>query len=389
LRAAAAALVLAGLALAGLWLSLSRPPMTGTEASQAAGGSDLTLYHNIVTRVHQGEGYYPAALRELQAGGYPTHSVFHWRLPTYAWLLGGLPSLALAQILLGGLAVLALVLAFRFQCRQDGFASGLVLALLLVGVLAWCIDGQAFLAQEVWVAVLLTLALACYGLDRPWLGLAACAAALFIRELALPFTVLAAWRAWREGRRREVLAWAVVWTGFVAFFAWHAARVAAVAPAVPAEATDSWLQWGGLGFVLRTVQMNQWLFNLPLWVSALVFPLALAGLLGWDDRKGALAALTVLVYAGAFLVVGKPFNIYWGLLFAPALPFGIVRAPRALARLGAALRRAAPDGNAAPAQAESKEVHELFPTHGQSVAPSACLGGLAAADSPVVSGGLQ
>jgi hypothetical protein len=212
---------------------------------------------------------------------------------------------------------------------------------------------------------------------------------LFIRELALPFTVLAAWRAWREGRRREVLAWAAVWAAFVAFFAWHAARVAAVAATAPAEVGGSWLQWGGLGFVLRTVQMNQWLFNLPLWVSALVFPLALAGLLIGDDRKGALAALTVLVYAGAFLVVGKPFNTYWGLLFAPALPFGIVRAPRALARLAAALRHATGCWIADPARSEPKEAYDLLPTHRQPAAPSACLGGLPAADSPVVSGGLQ
>ena len=383
LRAAVLALALTGLTVAGLVTSLSAPPVPSAAASQAPGGADLTLYHNVIERVRRGEGYYAAARQELQAGGYLTHSVFHWRLPTYAWLLGGLPSFAVARVLLGGLALLALMLAFLFQCRQGGLASGFALVLMLVGALAWCIDGQAFLAQEVWVAALLTLALACYGLDRPWLGFLAGAAALFLRELALPFTVLAAWRAWREGRRREVVAWAATWVAFVTFFAWHAARVAAIAPANPAGASDSWLQWGGLGFVLRTVQMNQWLFNLPLWVSALVLPLALAGLLGWDDRKGALATLTVLVYAGAFLVVGKPFNTYWGLFFAPALPFGVVRGPHALARLAAALRRAV------PSRSELKEGHDLLPTHRIPGAPGTRGGGCAAADSPVVSGGLQ
>jgi len=39
---------------------------------------------------------------------------------------------------------------------------------------------------------------------------------------------------------------------------------------------------------------------------------------------------TVGAYLLAFLVVGKPFNNYWGLLYAALLPMGLVRLPDAM-----------------------------------------------------------
>jgi hypothetical protein len=342
-----AGLMLTGLLvlfLAALGISLWAPPPTATETSAAPGGADLVLYRHIVERVRGGEDYYAAAFAELQAGRYPTQSIFNWRLPTNAWLLALLPPRA-GQFLLGGLALLALGLTFASEVKLGSVGSAAVVVVLLVGVLVWCIDGEAYLAHEVWAGVLLTIALACYYLDRPWLGFLVAAAALFLRELVLPFTVVAAWQAWRNARPREGLAWFAVWGAFAAFWAWHALNVRALATISDLQPAESWLAWGGLGFVLRTVQMNQWLINLPLWVAAVYFNVSLAGLLTWTGSKGQLSALTVLLYAGAFLIVGKPFNTYWGLLYAPVLPFGLVRAPKALVQL---LTRRASNGPVNP-----------------------------------------
>src|SRR5438067_756904 len=68
------------------------------------GGRDLQVYRSIVARVHAGEDYYAAAGAELRANGYPTGSLFNWRPPIYAWLIGNLPAPVWGQVLLCALA---------------------------------------------------------------------------------------------------------------------------------------------------------------------------------------------------------------------------------------------------------------------------------------------
>ena len=55
--------------------------------SVGAKGEDLKCYRGIIYRIQQGEGYYQAAHAELSSRGYPTKSVFNWRLPFLGWLL--------------------------------------------------------------------------------------------------------------------------------------------------------------------------------------------------------------------------------------------------------------------------------------------------------------
>jgi hypothetical protein len=85
--------------------------------------------------------------------------------------------------------------------------------------------------------------------------------------------------------------------------------------------------------------MNAYLFNAPLWFSAIYLPLALLGLAGWPGRTGARLALTAGAYVAAFAVVGLPFNDYWGLMHTPILAFGFAAAPDALRDLYTAIRR--------------------------------------------------
>ena len=72
--------------------------------------ADLKCYQTIVEKIHAGESYYSAAGHELRSMGYPTASVFNWRLPALAWFLGKLPSLRTGQIIAFILAMTTLLI---------------------------------------------------------------------------------------------------------------------------------------------------------------------------------------------------------------------------------------------------------------------------------------
>ena len=75
----------------GAWQSW-RTPLRPRSPSAAGTNPDVDVYRRIADRVRHGEPYYPVARAELAAAGFPTRSVFNFRLPTLAWLLGALPS---------------------------------------------------------------------------------------------------------------------------------------------------------------------------------------------------------------------------------------------------------------------------------------------------------
>lgn len=85
--------------------------------------------------------------------------------------------------------------------------------------------------------------------------------------------------------------------------------------------------------MLATAQGNGIFFVLPLWVTALVLPVGLLGLVAWPGPAGRRAALAVGSYLAFFFALGKPFNIYWGPLYTPFLAVGLAWAPAALADL--------------------------------------------------------
>ena len=53
-----------------------------------APNSDVFLYRAEVDRIQDGEGYYQAVATELTTRGYPTKSVFNWRMPLPVWAVG-------------------------------------------------------------------------------------------------------------------------------------------------------------------------------------------------------------------------------------------------------------------------------------------------------------
>ena len=309
-----------------------------TETPVPANGTDLRLYRRIVECVHAGEDYYEVAGREMRAAGYPTGSIFNWRPPLYAWLFGMFPTPAWAQGVLAAIALWTIFSACRIMQRDGGMARVVFGIFPLIGALHWCIDGDAFLSQELWSGILIALSVCAYAQERWRLALTTGLLALFLRELALPYCLLALIFAWRHGRRQEAVVWMI---GLILYGVYMTRHVQMVAGRILPEdhVHASWVQFGGAAFLLVTCRMNAYLFNAPLWASALYLPLALLGLAGWRGGTGARLALTGGAYVAAFAVVGQPFNDYWGLMNAPLLAFGFAAAPEALRHLFVAIRR--------------------------------------------------
>ena len=341
-RRAQAVAILAAIVVFSAWsLAALYLPRESAPSSYQEGGKDLQAYRQIVARVHGGEDYYSAAADELRAGGYATSSVFNWRLPTSAWLLSAFPHPEWGQVFLCLLALTALGLAYTAD-RQDGSVGrSLLLLLAMSGAFLWCIDGDAFFAQELWAGVLIAVSVGTFGNGQRGWGVVAGLAALALRELALPYVIVALVLSCREKRWREVSAWIAGIAGCALFFCWHAWQVQRHLNGSELVEAEGWIQFGGPAFVLRTSQMNVWIFNLPSWVALLYLAASLLGMMALPGPMKARVSATVAIYLLAFLIVGKPFNNYWGLLYIPLLPFGLVRCTRAFKDANV-VRRVAP-----------------------------------------------
>jgi hypothetical protein len=315
------------MALLALWalLAVYWPRSTPAAAVPQQGGKDLAAYRRIVERVHCGEDYYDAAGIELRAGGYATSSVFNWRPPLCAWLLAVFPRPEWGQGLLVVLVLLTFVLAYHAECAAGSIGRAVILLVLMAGAFLWCIDGDAFFAQELWAGVCIAASVSAFAAGLRPAGVILGLAALALRELALPYVIIALALAASEKRWREVAAWGIGLMAWGCFLAWHAWQVQRHLTPLEFAETDGWIQLGGPAFVIRTSQMNVWLFNLPAWIAVLYLAAALLGLAGWRGPGARRVGLTVAAYLTAFLVVGKPFNGYWGLLYVGLLPFGVVR----------------------------------------------------------------
>lgn len=404
-------IVAAALAAFGAWITVS--PLGNNHAQQPASRpSDVLLYRGVVDRMAEGAGYYEAMSAEMQSRGYPTRSLFNWRMPLPHLLIGNLPSPLWGKAILGGLALLVFLLAFEALARESAPTEGkemqrsqktqreeraervpgtylevdpssnlsssssassvipsqslslsaVLVSLLLTGPLLLCVLGEIFLMPVVWAGVLMALSVCCYGVSRPLWGVVCGLAAVFCRELAMPYCLLAAALAWHAGRRGELLAWCLGLGAWAVYFALHAWQAAQWIPPDALAHPHSWLRFGGLGFLLATVQINAYLLLLPQWVTALYFVAAVVGLAGWgaslwcaganpvgpqaaaDQNAGLLAtpyagglgrlvALTLAGYVVAFGCVGQEFNQYWGSLTAPLWCFGVAKFPSSLADL--------------------------------------------------------
>ncbi len=341
-RAALAAL--AGLLLLTLALLVAAGQYTPPRAAEGPGTrtSDAVTYEHIVERMKAGESYYRAAHQELLAGNYGTRSVLNWRTPLYPTLESLLPHRQDARFLLLALALGAALCIGKPILDSAGIWVGAPLAVALALSLGGCASSAGAMFSEVPCGLLILLAVGLYALGWRRSAVVAAMLALFIRELAAPFVLILLADSARQRRSGELRLWAVLLVGYAVYFALHAYMVSQTIGPMDKAYPQGWLAFGGLGFVLATAQANGIFWLLAMQATAILLPLALLGLAAWPAPAGALAFATVCVYLAAFLVVGKPANVYWGLVYTPLLGVGLGWAPAALADLWRVLTRAAP-----------------------------------------------
>jgi len=292
---------------------------------QRAGPSDFDTYARVVAALKSGQGYYAALHQALLDGGYGTTSPLNWRPPVFLMMLSWFPDLETARSVLAALTAAAWALTVAFVYRRAGLAlavwGGIVTALSLIAIGA----PRAELSFELFAGTLILISVSAYGLGWKWLGVVGGVAALFVRELAIVYVFVCLIDAMRRRDRGEVIAWVLCLFAYGAFYTLHMQQVAAQLGPADHAATAGWLQFGGIGFVLRTAIYDGVLLVLPYWIAALVLAIGLVGL-----TRVPRAGVTVLFYLALFLIYGRPENEYWGAMYAPLVALGVAFAPGVL-----------------------------------------------------------
>lgn len=322
-------------ALLALLTTLAAQAATG----QPPGGryTDKRLYRDITAEVVRGAPYYAAATRLQRSHGYPLKPAVTVRLPTLTlagaalgW--GWLRAIAFALLAAGSLAWI-----FALRGRA-GWPERLAAGALILGG-AGMLTGDPLIIHERWAGLFLGLALA-FRVGRreawPW-ALAAAGAALAVRELALPFVLLALTFAMLERRWREAVGWTALVTAFAGLMALHLHAVAA--QVLPGDAESAgWTAFGGPRMALAAIVESSPLQYLPFAPAAVLAVLPLAGWLGLGGRAGLFCLTLFAGYALMFALFARPDNFYWGAIVQPAWFVGLAFLPRAAVRSWRALR---------------------------------------------------
>ena len=306
----------------------------GATKASSSNAADAALYSRVVEGVAHGGGYYQIAPLELRRGGFPLRPFMAVRPPLLTLLLARLPdrpARAVALAALAGGCLSAWAWRLRAMTRAQPFRYAAALILLASG-LAPVLSPSAYLFHEVWAGLLISTSLALYSPRRWGVALALGLAAALLRELAAPYLLVMAAFALIEGRRIEAFAWAVALGGFAAALAAHAVVVSTVTTAADAV-SPGWLGLGGWAFVLRTSNWDAVMLEAPLWLAAVLLPLAALGLATWAGPLGRRTGAMALGCMAGFCIVGRADNAYWGLLIAPVWPLGLAFADLAVRRL--------------------------------------------------------
>jgi hypothetical protein len=326
------------LILAGLPYAFHPAPA----APPAHAVNGFTLYGRIIDRMRAGEPYESAAVSELRAEGGPLKPFVTVRPPWLAESLSRLPDPASRDRALEVLA-LAAVIAWTLRlrtCAQSPLWMGFAALAVFTGAGAGMVGaGSMGLFHEAWAGVLIALSLALRSDRRFVASVLVGLLAGLVRELALPYLLVMALAAFVERRRMEGAAFTAALGLALAALAWHAAQVMALTR--PTDfVSPGWIEFAGWGFVLLAAKWNLIVMAFGLWAAALVVPLALLGAIGRGDGLGLRLALLLTGYCLGFMVIGRPANVYWGLVTAPIMSVGLALAPLALVDLFRVARRA-------------------------------------------------
>ncbi len=291
---------------------------------------DTILYKAVVADIERGQSYYEAAGAEHRRLRFPTAPPEVFRLPTLAWVLAALHFHALQIGALFALYGAVLVLFYReLLAAHLSFAGRMVSAAVLATGLSVIGLRDVLYWHEVWAALLMALSLLTYRASRWWPAILFGALACLIREIAMPYLLIMAAFALYEKRWRQCAAWlgAVLLTAVA--FTVHIHMAAGLYR--PGDfVSPGWLGLGGWDFAIATAKWNIVLHELPYPLIALALCLGVIGLAGARDGRARRAAAIVAGYLTGFLVVGRPDNYYWGVLYAPLLPVGLLLAPAAI-----------------------------------------------------------
>jgi hypothetical protein len=327
------ALVLAVLCLGLVALCHPDAPKVATK------GSDQQMYADVVEALRHGQNYYDALRAGLTAGHYGMKSVFNWRTPFFMSLTALLPSFQVMYVLVILVALTGAALACRLAWRELGPIAAGILAAIEILSLGACLVPRGYLISELPTGFLILVSAAAYGLGARRTGLAAAVLALFVRELAGPYVLVCAFLAWRERRWRELAAWGIVLLAYAVYFLWHVHMVALHQSPADHGDPSGWLQFGGADFVLITAAFNGFFMAVPLWVTAILLPIACVGLMAWPGPAGERIALTVFSYLALYAVAGKSVDTYWGAVFTPLMILGVIWFPAGLRDLWRAASR--------------------------------------------------
>jgi hypothetical protein len=321
-------------ALAALFVAAAIvPPLDRIPAGSApaSGVDDGALYERVVARVRSGDSYYPAMGEELTKRNYPTGSVFNWRTPMLFRLMALAPPAAYFPVL-ALLSLVVLASAVIYLNRAGGAEVILLGVLALVGALMAILAPANRFQTEGWAGLLMVMSVLLYARSA-WKSAALTGlAALFVRELAAPYCVVCVLLAARARRGRELAIWFGGAAAYAGFYWWHVVQVAAQARPGRAIPMASWVQLGGLRFLMETIQQsNSAMLLAPYIVSACAVTLFAAAL--WAPAAPPHLKGVVIAYALFFSVVGQSFNDYWGLTPAPTFALAVAYGPSGIRAL--------------------------------------------------------
>jgi hypothetical protein len=307
------------LALVALLASAAvAPPLSKVPAGAVVvkGVNDADLFGHVLARVRAGEPYYDAMGAELYAMHYPTASVFNWRTPVLFELMAiAPPALILPSLLL--LSIVALALTVMLLNPLKGTEAILLGVLMLVGALMNILAPANRLQTEGWCGVLILISILAYTRSAWHAAALAGVGALFVRELAAPYCLVCVLLAARDKRTTELALWLAGALAFGIFFRWHTQMVAVHIDRTAGLQMNSWVQFGGLRFLMLTLrESNSALLLAPRIISACAATLIAAAL--WSSMIPPHIKGVVVAYALFFVVVGQSFNDYWGLVVGPA-----------------------------------------------------------------------
>jgi hypothetical protein len=298
---------------------------------QAGQPSDAVLHARVVAELRHGRSYYEVDGQELRRHGYPARSAFNWRTPAHymlvAWLSPERASMVLRWLALG--VVFGAMWALANVSTPRSISAGV---LMLGSMLVPLMLSDAVVFGEAWAGTFIGLSLACYVRGR-WVVLGACLgiAAVFLREIAVPYGLTCGLLALLARRRAESITWIAGGAAYIVYYALHLMNVAQQIQPTDLAHTDSWLQFQGLPFVLRTLHGNGWLVLMPVWVSVVICVLALAAVLASPLPQA--VRWPLLAYVAFFSIAGQPFNFYWGWVTIPLWTYALIYGDKAIRRL--------------------------------------------------------